>query len=476
MKKARISLFAGCLVAVVAVMNSTAARGDVRVAGVFSDHMVLQCDAKVPVWGYAEPGETVTVAIAGQTHTAKTNDDRTWSVSLTPLPAGGPFTLSIKGKENALEIKDVLIGEVWLCSGQSNMAWKVARAANAAEEAAAAKYPKIRMLTVPRKSAAAPANDVKANWVVCSPETVGQFSATAYFFGRKLHQELGVPVGLINSSVGGTPIEAWTSEAAQKKMAQAPEVQKYLQEHKLSLPAKGAGGLYNAMIHPLAPYAIRGVIWYQGERNSRFHPYLYRYQLPALIADWRALWRQGDFPFLFVQLPNYLKPQSSPSETNGWVLIREAMLKTLAVANTGMAVTIDIGEANNIHPKNKQDVGLRLALWALAKTYGKDIVPSGPIYKAMKKQDNKIIVTFDHVGSGLATRDGKEVRGFAVAGKDRKFVWADARIVGDTIEVSSSKVADPVAVRYAWSANPDANLINKEQLPASPFRTDNWEE
>ena len=463
--------FALAAVAVVLLVQSPV-RGDVKLPALFADHMVLQRELAVPVWGWADFGEKVTVSLADQTKTATADKDGKWTVRLDKLKAGGPYTLTVKGT-NTVAVKDVLVGEVWLCSGQSNMAMRVSGCVNAKEEAAAAKFPKIRMFRVASGGSAKPRRDTAGTWQVCSPQTVGGFSATAFFFGRELHKELSVPIGLINSSVGGTPIEAWTNLADQKKMLARKEVAPYAK----GAITRGAGGLYNGKIVPLAPYGLRGAIWYQGERNSRFTgAYLYRYQLPTMIENWRRVWGQGDFPFLTVQLPDFKAPQTKPVENDGWVLVREGMLMSLATPNTGLAVTLGLGNARNIHPKRKQGVGRRLALWALAKTYKQDIVYSGPLYKSSSAGGGKIVVAFDHVGGGLRSTDDKPLAGFAVAGDDRKFVFAQAKIVGNTVEVSSPQVKEPVAVRYAWAPNPNWNLTNKEGLPASPFRTDDWDD
>jgi len=491
------------------------ASADVELPSMFSDHAVLQCDIGLPVWGWADPGEKITVVLGDQTKTTTADKDGKWSVELDAMKAGGPHVINVKGN-NEIEVADVLIGEVWLCSGQSNMAMTVGGCLNFEQEKAAAKLPKIRMMTVNRTPAETPQDRCAGAWLVCGGETVGSFSATAYFFGRELHKELGVPVGLINSSWGGTPVQAWTCGKCQQK---EPKLKPLLDEWKEKLAAynaaeakanfdkqlaawqervkraKAAGktpprkprppvdpklnphrpaNLYNGMIAPLVPYAIRGAIWYQGESNAgRYDPSLYGMQLAMMIGNWRRVWDQGDFPFEWVQLPNFRDPQKQPSEPSGWVTIQEEMFKTLKVPNTGMAVTIDIGEAGNIHPKNKQDVGKRLAIWALADTYGKDIVRCGPLYKSMSKQGDKIVVDFDHVGDGLAAK-GDKLKGFAIAGADKQFVWAEARIDGAAVVVSSSEVKDPAAVRYGWSSNPDCNLYNKADLPASPFRTDDW--
>jgi len=496
--------------------TASVATADVTLPAMFSDHMVLQCDRALPVWGWADPGEKVTVTLAEQSQTATANDDGKWSVTLAALEAGGPHKLTVEGN-NTVEIADVLAGEVWVCSGQSNMAMSVGGSANFPEEQAAAEHPGIRMFTVARSPAETPQERCGGNWQVCSPATVGGFSATAYFFGRDLHKQLGVPVGLINTSWGGTPVQAWTSLEAQQALPELesmlaswkqqvdeydPAVAKDRYEKQLAgwskkaEEAKAAGktpprrprgpvdprlsphrpaNLYNGMIAPLVPYALRGGIWYQGESNAGGAANLYGLQLTTMIKDWREVWGQGDFPFEWVQLPNFRAPQQQPVETSGWVIVQEEMLKSLALTNTGMAVTVDVGEAGNIHPKNKQAVGKRLALWALGTTYGKDLVHCGPLYKCSRKQDGKIVVEFDHVGGGLAA-EGNRLKGFAVAGADKKFVFAEATIKGDTVVVSSPEVEDPVAVRYAWAANPDCNLFNRAGLPASPFRTDAWDE
>ena len=495
---------------------ASAAWADVTLPAMFSDHMVLQREIGLPVWGWAEPGEQVAVTLGDQTETAVADDAGKWSVTLAAQQAGGPHKLTVKGK-NTVQIDDVLVGEVWLASGQSNMAMSVARSANFPEEQAAANYPQLRMFTVTRVPAETPQQRCEGAWQVSSPESVGSFSATAYFFGRELHQQLDVPVGLINSSWGGTPIEAWTSlevqqalpdlesmledwkrridtydpEAAQKQyekqMAQWPAKVKQAKEAGRQPPRKPRppvdpklsqgrpANLYNGMIAPLVPYSLRGAIWYQGEANAGGEAaHRYGLQLTAMIKNWRRVWGQGDFPFEWVQLPNFREPQQQPVETSGWVIVQEQMFKSLALENTGMAITIDVGEAEDIHPKNKQDVGKRLALWALGTTYGKQIVYSGPLYRCHRKGEGEIVVEFDHVGGGLVAK-GEKLKGFAIAGADKEFVSADAKIVGQTVVVSSTEVAHPVAVRYAWASNPDCNLYNDADLPASPFRTDDWE-
>ncbi|MFV1967860.1 MAG: sialate O-acetylesterase, partial [Pirellulaceae bacterium] len=451
-----------------AALLASVAAADVTLPSMFADHMVIQREARVPVWGWAEPGEKVTVAIGDQTQKCTAAQGGKWRIDIESLPAGGPHTLTVKG-HNTIEIADVLVGEVWLCSGQSNMAMTVSRAANFSEEQAAATCSAIRMFTVNRETAVTPQDRCNGSWQVGSPETVGSFSAAAYFFGRTLQQELNVPIGLVNSSWGGTPIQAWTSENAQRDQKDLiktvtdfelriarydPEAAKARYEKQLETwkaKAKKAreeggpaprkprapvnptttssrpGNLFNGMIAPLAPYAIRGAIWYQGEANAREDAHLYGLRLKTMIDEWREWWGQGEFPFEWVQLPNYRAPQVEAVETSPWVIIQEQMFRALEHPNTGMAVTIDVGEAGDIHPKNKQDVGKRLALWALGATYGQGNVWCGPLYKCHRVQDGKVIIEFDHAGDGLVAKDGK-LKGFAIAGTDKSFVRADARI------------------------------------------------
>jgi sialate O-acetylesterase len=485
------------------------AAADVKLPAIFSDHMVLQRDAAVPVWGWADPGEEVTVSIAGQSKTATADKDGKWMVKLDKLSSGEPCALTVKGK-NTLTVADVLVGEVWLGSGQSNMAFKVSSAKDFEQEKAAANLPQIRMFTTTSKAADSSQPDCAGAWQVCGPETVGSFSATAYFFGRELHKALGVPVGLVNSSVGGTPIESWISKEAQQNCAdlkpflearakveaafdpvaaQAQYGKDMATWKTAAAKAKAAGrqppraprnpveirkrkgdigGLFNGMIAPLVPYAIRGVIWYQGEANSSPEKAaFYQYQLPLLVQDWRARWGEGDFPFAWAQLPNFT------GAGRNWPLVREAMLKSLKVPNTGMAITMDIGEPGNIHPKNKQEVGKRLAMWALGTVYGQKTATSGPLPAGHEVRGGEVALSFTHTDGGLTAKGG-DLKGFVIAGDDKKWLPAKARIEGDKVIVSSPDVKQPVAVRYAWDNNPECNLFNGAGLPASPFRTDDW--
>ncbi len=636
------------------------AQADIKLPAIIGNNMVIQQGVKAHVWGWAEQGEIVSVTMAGQSAMDTTDAEGQWKVQIGPFTAGGPHEMVISGK-NMVVLQNVLVGEVWVASGQSNMEWMLQNSANGTEEVSNANYPQIRLFTLTKAISLTPQEDVVGHWTVCTPEAARSFSAVAYFFGRELNQKLDVPIGLIHSSWGGTAAEAWTSRetlasykelkplvdsleqalhylpealAQYKKVRTEWEKKNFLQDPgnkglelgyaqvdysekdwelmdlprtwepagllidgvvwfrkvvnipetwagkdlKLSLgpiddcddtyfngvqightgletlncytvprvypvpdsivrtgrnviavrafdhtgdggftglpmdmslslpdldsialagewhykiemavepvqvdwssaPAMPLGGgnpstptvLYNAMIAPLVPYTIRGVIWYQGESNDT-RARQYQTLFPALIRNWRAAWGEGNFPFLYVQLANYIARKPEPSESN-WAELREAQFMTLHEPETGMAVIIDIGEAENIHPKNKQDVGHRLALWALAKTYNRNVEFSGPLYKSYKIKGNKIRVSFSHA-EGLQTGDGGKVRGFSIAGSDGKFFWADAKIKGDKILVWSDQVKKPAAVRYAWADNPDVNLYNRAGLPASPFRTD----
>ena len=616
---------------------------------VFGDSMVLQRGIIIPVWGTATPGSQVTGQLGTVKATAKAGKDGKWMLRFPKFTAGGPYRLKIieQGKPNTvIELKGILIGDVWVASGQSNMEWEVQQAADARREIEKAGFPQIRFLVVEHDKQLKPQSDLRAGkWKVCDTENVKKFSAVAYYFARKLHGDQHVPVGIIQSTWGGTPVEAWTSREmlltspisrAQTlsndtlsfdredfvkdslswvriwqlvynpqnnadKIFPAPEyndgdwtpiempavlkdfgignyegmvwLRKKLSlpesfagkditinlghpemnyslyfngheicknswnsspTHSYTIPASllqrgentiavrvamlwGGGGLnlpaddlyitdgssrisiagkwlykkdlepafpkilnyqyyptvlFNAMINPIIPYGIKGFIWYQGEANAPA-AYNYRTLFPMLIKDWRQRWQQGDCPFLFVQLANFMKTKPLPAESE-WAELREAQTMTLSLPNTGMVCIIDIGEANDIHPKNKQEVGRRLALVANKLVYKQNVLASGPVYTSFLKEGNRIRINFTNTGSGLSTRDGKEVTGFAIAGKDHIFYWAKARIESDHVIVYADNVKEPEAVRYAWADNPDCNLINSEKLPAIPFRTDKW--
>ncbi len=616
---------------------------EVKLPRIFSDNMVLQRDKPIKVWGWADKNETVEVSFLDQQKKVKADKNGNWTILLTPVSHGGPYTMQVKGKNNSITFQNILIGEVWLCSGQSNMEWQVKSSMNAKSEISNADFPQIRSFNVVKDLDMKPKSDLKGSWEVCSPATVGDFSAVAYFFARKLYQELNVPIGIINSSWGGTDIETWTSpesfsklgdilkerykalnitdfdkfakesEEGKKAFTQAmlndPGVAeswfnptlntstwKKMQVPKLwdgelgsvdgilwfryaltlpesvegksgtirlgpiddndvtwingikvgetngyninrsyAVPANvlkagqniitvkivdnaGGGGLYgkpedltldaggksyplagewlykvavsnkafnyvefspnmyssllyNAMINPIIQYPIKGAIWYQGENNAG-QAYNYRTLFPNMITDWRTKWGY-EFPFYWVQLANFMAKDDVPQDSD-WAELREAQSLTLSLPKTGEAVITDIGEANDIHPRNKQDVGLRLALNALNKDYGKtDIIYSGPTFKSMEVDGDKAIISFNNIGKGLkSTSKYGYIEGFAIAGTDNKFVWAKAYIEGDKVIVYSDNISKPVSVRYSWSNNPDVNLFNSEGLPAAPFRTD----
>jgi sialate O-acetylesterase len=616
------------LVGAAAGVCQAAPARNVRPHSLFSDHMVLQRGVAVPVWGSADAGGTVTVSVAGQTASTVADAKGGWIAKLEPLKAGGPHELTIAGAQS-ITLKNVLVGDVWICSGQSNMEQGIAACSNPKEETAKANYPRIRLFMVPHHIAGEPQTTVNASWQTCSPATVaaggwGGFSGAAYYFGRHLHKELDVPIGLIQTCWGGTIAEAWTSAEALKTLPDfKPAVEQFeqlvadlkkgqdsykqrvadwwrtndpgsakgwadpafdasawkpmaLPQHwekvaelgsfdglvwfrrqvdvpaawagkdlllelgpiddrdttfgrnlvavrvldtggggggygqpgplRLSrpggagkpvalagpwsyqiaapmgklppLPVKAVGGspnvvtvLYNGMIAPLVPCAIKGAIWYQGESNAG-RAMQYRTLLPTMINDWRTRFGVGDFPFFIVQLANFMAVQTTPVQS-GWAELREAQLLTAQKdPNVGLAVITDIGDARDIHPKNKQDVGKRLALSALAVAYGRKLVHSGPQLRAMKVEGGTARLAFDHVGGGLVARGGAKLKGFAVAGDDKQFHWADAVIEGESIVVSSPNVARPAAVRYNWANNPIGNLFSKDGLPAGPFRTD----
>ncbi len=619
---------------------------EVSLPKLVGDHMVLQKDKPLPIWGWAEPGEEVTILFQNQRISTQADNNGEWTITLAPVAAGGPYDMVITGK-NSIRLKDILMGDVWVCSGQSNMEWRLGwLKENYAKEIASAKNFNIRQIEVEKQTSPIPLNDIRTSgWIISSPESVMDFTAVGYFFAKNLNEQYNVPIGLIYTTWGGTVAEAWVSSEAlnsfpdfkdaieslskatseEKRKAYEKELQEwnvnikesmkkarteekaltgmklndkdwktmvlpalweseglndldgivwfrkeiiipkdlagknmtislgpvddvdstlfngqfigkteqYNEFRKYDIPGKlvkagknvitikvldtgGGGGiygkpedmvlkasnkeiplhgewkykiavdfkgkpqdpnnpneptvLYNAMIAPLIPYAIKGTIWYQGESNTN-RAQQYQSLFPALIKDWRSNWEQGDFPFLFVQLANFMQPKEEPTQSN-WAELREAQLKTLSVPQTGMAVIIDIGEENDIHPKNKHDVGKRLALAARKIAYNEEVVHSGPIYESMEKEGNVIKIKFKDVGGGL-TAKGNELKEFAIAGPDKKFYRATAIIENDEVVVSSDRVSDPVAVRYAWADNPEkANLYNKEGLPASPFRTD----
>jgi sialate O-acetylesterase len=504
------------LLVIATIAVAPAARAEVIPNAVFTDHAVLQRDKPIPVWGLADPGESVTVSLSTDTGTSarvEASTEGRWLAHLPPLPAGGPYTLVIQGK-NRVQFKDVLVGEVWICSGQSNMEWPLERSHDADRAISAATNPQLRLFTVKKATATGPLDKVEGKWMECTPDSAKQFSAVAFHFGRALQKALGVPVGLIHTSWGGTPAQAWTSkegldavpdlrhyhaeladrmaryDAAKAKENYEAALKRY---EKAAADAKEEGKpaprkpqppaspeksqnspstLYNAMIAPLIPYAIRGAIWYQGESNAG-RAYEYRTLFTTMIEDWRNRWKEGDFPFLCVQLAPFRKIDDKPSESD-WAELREAQfLATRKLPKVGMAVITDVGEENDIHPRKKGPVGERLALLALKMAYGRDVIAMGPVFKKLSVEGNRAVLSFDNVGAGLECR-GPKLTGFTVAGADHKFVHAEAEIRGDKIAVWSPHVEKPVAVRFGWANYPVVNLWNKDGLPATPFRTDNW--
>ena len=506
------------LYAIVLVLASVFALptfADIRLPQIFGDHMVLQRDSPLPIWGWAGPGEQVSVEFLGQIDSTSANAQGEWQVELPPAKAGGPHTLTVIGT-NSIELQNVLVGEVWLCSGQSNMEMGVSLCLNPEAEIAAANHPQIRLFLVPKKLNAEPQTDIEADWHLCTPETIakggwGGFSAAAYYFGRHLQRELDVPIGLIQAAWGGTRIEPWippagfaavpavrdiyeqlqlqnprsdlykerlggvldeveawlnVARAAQQSEEPVPEMPTYPPELLPPNDPQQPTVLYNAMIHPLVPFALRGAIWYQGESNHT-EGMRYTEKMKALIGGWRGLWPSGEFPFYYVQIAPFPYGDEAPDVLpKFW----ESQTAALEIPHTGMAVIHDVGDLNDIHPKNKQEVGRRLALVALAKTYNQEVSYSGPLYRSMQIKGDEIHLRFDH-GGGLKTRDGAAPDHFAVIDQERGgFVRANAKIAGDEVVVSAPGVEHPVAVRFAWHKLAEPNLVNAAGLPAAPFR------
>ena len=459
-----------------------------KLANVFAENAVLQREREIPVWGWAAPGAAVQVQLGDARVSATADMEGKWRVNLPPRKAGGPFVLKAESDGATVTRTNVLVGDVWLCSGQSNMEMGLGSCMGAADDIRAADFPHIRWIKAVAGPMARPAADVGVSgpWRVASPATAASFNGVGFYFAREVNRATGVPIGLIETSASGVPIGPfWAPEG----LASVPELKAVAEQiRQTQTPGQimSAYALYNSRIRPLVPYAIKGVLWYQGENNG-FDGDLYFHKMRALIDGWRTVWGQGDFPFYFVQLPAWQKASDNPAGDAGWNIIRAVQAKVMAVTNTGMAVAIDVGDAVEIHPTNKYDVGRRLALWALARDYGmRDLVYSGPMYRQMKVEGAKVRLSFDHLGGGLMVgkkegrceavedKEGKLAR-FAVAGGNKVWQWAEARIEGDSVIVWSDKIPEPVAVRYAYSWNPaGANLYNRAGLPACPFRTDNW--
>lgn len=492
------------------------AQADVKLPAIFTSHMVVQRDQPIRIWGWAAAGEEVTVTFGAAKATAKTDEQGNWKVSLPAVKSDGKtHTIQVQGK-NSITLEDVLIGEVWVCSGQSNMQWALKQSYDSDLDMLTANYPEIRLISVPQVGTQEPAKDFKGQWDVCTPQTAGDFSAVGFYFGRQLHKTLNVPIGLIDNAWGGSACEAWirrdimekdgkysellakwddtaktydhakalaayekqleqwTANAKAAKAAGKPEPQKPRPPQNLLTGNHRPSNIYNGVLKPTIGYGIRGAIWYQGESNAS-RAYQYRDLFPLMIQSWRDEWAQGDFPFYWVQLADFKVEQEGPEESD-WAELREAQTMTMdKLKNVGEAVIIDVGEGRDIHPRNKLTVGKRLARWALAKDYGIPVVAQSPRYKSHEVKGDKIIVTFDHVGGGLYEFDAQRSVGFTIAGEDRNFVFANAKVISaNQVEISVEGISKPVAVRYGWANNPVCNLQSKEGLPVTPFRSDDW--
>jgi len=508
----------GILVAVLVILILPPASGAaLRLPHVIGSHMVLQADADLPVWGWAEPGDKVIVQLGEVSESAKAGESGLWRVELPPQqPGGPPLELRVTCGEEEIVLEDILIGEVWLCSGQSNMEWQLRMVEYAVEEVNAANYPDIRLFQVPRVNSHEPKQDVEASWQRCETATANNFSAVAYFFGRALHREIGVPVGLIQSAWGGTRIEPWTppggfagvpelaeisdeiagADAVYQKALDSSlvEIESWLGRARAAVESDSAvpdmpelavhplqghqrpTSLYNGMIHPLVPYALRGFIWYQGESNlNEGESGIYFHKMRALIEGWRKVWNNEDLSFYYVQLAPYGYDFLSSRDrdvVHALPKMWDTQRKALEIPNTGMAVTTDISYLLDIHPRNKQEVGRRLALWALNRNYGwTDLIPSGPLYRSKEVMGGRIVIRFDYTNGGLASADGRPLEWFEIAADDGKFVRARAVIKGDVVEVWSPEIEAPVMVRFGWDEAAVPNLINRDGLPASPFHS-----
>ncbi|SOE22910.1 sialate O-acetylesterase [Spirosomataceae bacterium TFI 002] len=470
----------------------------IKLPSIFGDHMVLQQKQQNPVWGWANAGEVIQVRINGQEHKTIADQKGYWKITLRPIPVGGPYIMDIEGDNSKFYFEDVLVGEVWICSGQSNMAWSLKNTNSGELAVLTAKNPNIRLITVPRVGIDQPQNDFEGSWEECNSETAKNFSAIGYFFGQNLEAALDVPIGLINNAWGGSAAEAWVNKEAitrdgkykelltrwsdiEKTYDYKSELKKWDENGKkgnrpndLLKGNHRPANIYNGVLHPTIGYGIKGVIWYQGESNAG-RAYQYRDLFPLMIQNWRDEWQQGNFPFYYVQLADFKEEKAEPGDSD-WAELREAQTMTKSkLSNVEEAVIIDLGEGRDIHPRNKKTVADRLSRIALARDYQKDIIYAGPAYQSMKIEGDKIILTFNNVGQGLYAFDQKEPIGFAISGEDKNFKWADAKIISSNqIEVSHASINNPVAIRYAWADNPRCNMYNRDGLPMTPFRTDEW--
>lgn len=469
---------------------SSSSLAHTRLPSIFGSNMVLQQKQPNRVWGWGDAGDKIVVGIADQRKETTVGNDGKWQVTLDPMAAGGPHRLEIKGHDR-IAFDNVMVGEVWICSGQSNMQWPIRASDDADLEAMTASYANIRLISVPQVGTQEPQADFDGEWQVCTPQTANEFSAVGYFFGRQLHQTLDVPIGLIDDAWGGSACEAWINREKLKSDGRFDALLKHWEDVEARLAKEDdprekrqltgnqrPANIYNGVLKPTIGYGIKGVIWYQGESNAS-RAYQYRQLFPFMIQTWRDEWQQGDFPFYWVQLADYRDEKPDPADSD-WAELREAQSMTMGLPNTGEAVIIDLGEAHDIHPKNKQDVAKRLARWALANDYGyRELAFRSPSYKSMGTKGNAIVLTFEHVGGGLDTFDVRDPVGFTIAGDDRIFRNAKAQLLGTgrgvtQIKVWNDDVDSPVAVRYAWADNPVCNVQNQEGLPLTPFRTDDW--
>ena len=493
-----------------------AVHAELRLPAIIGDHMVLQQNLPNPLWGWDAPGTQVTVTFAGQTKSTQAGPDGKWTVKLDPVPANErPQTLTITGTEKK-EIQDVLVGEVWMCSGQSNMGFTLAGDWKGDLEAAASRLPNLRLIKVPQVGTQELQNDFRGQWRASTPETARNFSAVGFYFGRYVHLILGVPVGLIDNAWGGSAAEAWVRRESLERdarfkplMESTAKQEAWLQSEKAKADYEAQlakwrdsvetakaeqrpaprrpsspfdwltgnarpGNIFCGVLNPTLGYGLKGVIWYQGESNAG-RAWEYAALFPFLIEQWRKEWNQGDFPFYWVQLANFMARRPEPGESS-WAELRESQTKTLKLPNTGQAVIIDLGEGKDIHPKNKYDVAARLARWALVKDYGMKFPYRSPEFKGMEISGNKALLTFDCFGSRLRPFDVEQAIGFAVCGEDKVWHWAKGAVRGkDRVEVWSDDVASPIAVRYAWADNPECNLFSNDGLPLTPFRTDDFD-
>jgi sialate O-acetylesterase len=470
------------LLAILCIISTFNAHALIVLPEVITSNMVLQQKEINTFWGTGNAGETITMITSwdNKKYQGAADAAGNWKIKFKTPSAGGPYTIVLNDGE-PLTLKNVMIGEVWFCSGQSNMEMPLAgwgKIKDYQNEIANANYPQIRLLKIKKAISSRPQSDFKTNtkgWQECSPITIADFSATAYFFARKIYTAHPVAIGLIDATWGGTIIESWTSAASISKLpAYADSVRKIaiLPEDLILKDPNRPSLLFNAMVHPFLQVSIKGILWYQGESNNR-RAYQYRELFPLLINDWRIQFNKPKMPFLYVQLAGYFASEPQPAEGN-WAELREAQAMALSLPNTGMATAVDVGEANDIHPKNKQEVGRRLGLVALAKVYKQNVVYSGPVFRKKAVKGSRVVVSFEHTEGGLKTADGEEIKGFAVAGEDKKFYWAKAEANGNQVTIYAREVKNPVAVRYAWANNPVSNLSNGSGLPALPFRTDNW--